>query len=139
MIKGCAANITVAFFSPPILWLLIMLHLCNGAANIKKSKILVPSVSFTPPNGGKVLIPQLVMVQTHALNKKVCQFYVCNDATMLAATIYLGHDVLFIIFGVNSFGTFFAKFLTTLSPSPHVQSHPQMTAGEGFLLARILA
>jgi hypothetical protein len=36
--------------------LLTMLHLCNGAANIK-NYILVPSVSFNSPNGGTVLVP----------------------------------------------------------------------------------
>ena len=38
--------------------LLTMLHLCNGAANIKNN-ILVPSVSFSSPNGGTVLVPPL--------------------------------------------------------------------------------
>jgi hypothetical protein len=36
--------------------LLTMLHLCNGATNIKNN-ILVPSVSFSSPNGGTVLVP----------------------------------------------------------------------------------
>ncbi len=38
--------------------LLTMLHLCNGAANIKNN-ILVPSVNFSSPNGGTVLVPPL--------------------------------------------------------------------------------
>ncbi len=39
-----------------------MLHLCNGAANIKKiggNKILVPNVSFSSPNGETGLVPLL--------------------------------------------------------------------------------
>jgi hypothetical protein len=39
-----------------------MLHLCNGAANIKKiggNKILVPNVSFSSPNGETGLLTQL--------------------------------------------------------------------------------
>jgi len=38
--------------------LLTMLHLYNGAANIKNN-ILVPSVSSSAPNGGTVLVPPL--------------------------------------------------------------------------------
>jgi hypothetical protein len=41
--------------------LLTMLHLCNGAANLKNlgNKILVPNVSFPSPNGGALLVPPL--------------------------------------------------------------------------------
>ncbi len=38
-----------------------MLHLCNGAANIKH--ILVPSVSFSSPNGGTVSSTILLVEQ----------------------------------------------------------------------------
>jgi hypothetical protein len=42
--------------------LLTMLHLCNGAANIKNkgNKILVPSDCFLLPNGGNLLVPQII-------------------------------------------------------------------------------
>jgi hypothetical protein len=48
-----------------------MFHLCNGAANIKKSgnKILGTGVIFHLMV--EVLLSPLLMVQTHAPNKKV--------------------------------------------------------------------
>jgi hypothetical protein len=48
LIKRCAANMTLAFITHQKIVLLTMLHLCNGAANIKNlgNRILVPSVSF---------------------------------------------------------------------------------------------
>jgi hypothetical protein len=40
--------------------------------------------------GGTVLVPPLIMVQTHAPNKKICQFfYDCNGAAVLAAPFTL--------------------------------------------------
>ncbi len=42
--------------------LLTMLHLWNGAANIKNN-ILVPSVSFSSPIGGTCVSSTIIMVE----------------------------------------------------------------------------
>jgi hypothetical protein len=101
--------------------LLTILHLCNGAANIKKNlgnKVLVPSVSFPSPTGGTVLVPPLVMVQTHAPNKKICQFYDCNGAALLAApfTLAVMYCLSFLVCTVLAH---FFKFIITFVSSPH--------------------
>ena len=63
-----------------------------------------------------MLVAPLLMVQSQAQNKKKRYFYDYNGAAMLAAPLLYCTNVLFTLFGVYSFGTFFHIYTNICPP-----------------------